>query len=978
MGIYFFTKGFLLTRLILDHKSLCEAPPVELPQALSNAEGCWYPIKFRKAVVIIIDALRYDFTVPFIPTEEDGEPRQFHNAFPVLYDIASTRPENAFLLPFIADAPTTTLQRLKGLTTGTLPTFIDAGANFAGTAIEEDNLLAQMRSLGKTLVHLGDDTWQSLFPGYFHENLSHPYDSFNVWDLHTVDNGVASHLLPLLHSHDDTQWDFIFGHFLGVDHAGHRYGPDHPAMKDKLQQMNRVILQIIEALDDGTLLVVMGDHGMDTKGDHGGESDEEVEAALWMYSTLPAFGRTHTDFITPPENGKMRPVRQIDLVPTLSLLLGLPIPFNNIGAPIEEAFSRPDGPDWRALATVNRITVAQIQKYQEEYSKARHLDADLDQHALKESALSLLESTAKDDDDHFKEAYLALRKYESAVLSLYRRLWANFNLGDMATGVIVLIGGLVQLITFSASRPELNASQLGKMVSLGAVLGCSVALVWDAIVTRQLRLGIAVLGPVFVSLVASFALFFLRPVHPTSLLPRSLWSWLAFFFTTLQAAGFASNSYTIHEDSILMFFLTTFGIIICASSLRQSPASDRYLGAVHSLLFALFTRAASYSRLCREEQMPGCRSTFYASSNSSTSAPWQIFLPFVIAIALPAFVKARYKGTASYVGPAGFWLGFCFRMGLLLIAVYWMLDAADNAGWLQHAISSETLKKATLTLSRCLIGDAIIVGTITIIWAKPCIDVSSEKPINGQAVNKKQAKTTVTVLGYANIHGTRYFLLLPIFILLISLLLPPMGQFSLAICTCQILSLLEVLDANKLTISSYNSSSPGKGSTSTSIGPIILAILGSFHFFTSGHQATLASIQWTAAFIPLRTIIYPWSPLLIILNTFGPQILCAAAVPLVVLWKRPINNRDPGWMQGLLGDVMVALRGHVMYYATVQLATVLWAGHLRRHLMLYRVFMPRFLMGSCVLVVVDAVVVGVVWWVVRANTLGVGEVVEGL
>jgi phosphatidylinositol glycan class O len=98
----------------------------------------------------------------------------------VLYELAEKHPENALLLPFIADPPTTTLQRLKGLTTGTLPTFIDAGSNFAGTAIDEDNLIAQARNAGKTVVHLGDDTWHSLYPGYFEPNLTRAYDSFIV------------------------------------------------------------------------------------------------------------------------------------------------------------------------------------------------------------------------------------------------------------------------------------------------------------------------------------------------------------------------------------------------------------------------------------------------------------------------------------------------------------------------------------------------------------------------------------------------------------------------------------------------------------------------------------------------------------------------------------------------------------------------------------------------------------------------------
>ena len=165
MGIYLFTSGFLLTRLVLEHKSECSVPPIDTALSYtpgSSEAGCWHPKSFEKAIVIIVDALRYDFTVPYQPSDGSEKPHHFHNAIPVLHETAVNNPNNAFLLPFIADPPTTTLQRLKGLTTGTLPTFIDAGSNFAGTAIDEDNLVAQLRNASKRIVHLGDDTWHSL------------------------------------------------------------------------------------------------------------------------------------------------------------------------------------------------------------------------------------------------------------------------------------------------------------------------------------------------------------------------------------------------------------------------------------------------------------------------------------------------------------------------------------------------------------------------------------------------------------------------------------------------------------------------------------------------------------------------------------------------------------------------------------------------------------------------------------------------
>lgn len=67
---------------------------------------------------------------------------------------------------------------------------------------------------------------------------SYPFPSFNVKDLHTVDRGVKEHLLPEISRSD---WTVVIGHFLGVDHCGHRYGPSHPAMSEKLQEMDDVI-----------------------------------------------------------------------------------------------------------------------------------------------------------------------------------------------------------------------------------------------------------------------------------------------------------------------------------------------------------------------------------------------------------------------------------------------------------------------------------------------------------------------------------------------------------------------------------------------------------------------------------------------------------------------------------------------------------------------------------------------------------------
>ncbi|PNY29512.1 GPI ethanolamine phosphate transferase 3 [Tolypocladium capitatum] len=971
LGIWLFTSGFLLTRLVLEDKSNCTAPPVEGELApLSVAQGCWHPRTFERAVVVIIDALRYDFAVP----EDPASAQEFHNAFPFLYETAVDSPRNAFLRPFIADPPTTTLQRLKGLTTGTLPTFIDAGSNFAGTAIDEDNLLMQLRNAGKKIAHLGDDTWCSLFPGYFESNISKAYDSFNVWDLHTVDDGVIDNIFPLMETGKQGAWDVLIGHCLGVDHAGHRYGPDHPAMNAKLRQMDGFIRKLTATIDDKTLLVVMGDHGMDSKGDHGGESDDEVEAALWMYSKKPVFGRTSPDFVTPPATAKIRPVNQIDLVPTLALLLGIPIPYNNLGHPIEEAFAGPGGDDWSNLAAVSRMASAGIERYQKSYFDARGIA----QSSGADSPAALW-AQANAGGMSPRDTYGAFSKFQEETLQVCKGLWARFDVPRMLAGVFITAFGVVLLLMYSSRSPDdefvvMNDVELDyaeKKLELMGLLKGETAPHADQSYHRDMLRGLWDTRFLFVVGTLIFAAVYRQqPVHGLAalvttlmmtsvgtslygggktllnLLPRGFWGWLSVVFSLSHSIGFASNSYTIWEDSILLFFITTFGVAATVASFRIESKVDRTMAVYHSVAFVVLGRLAAFSKLCREEQMPYCTSTYYASATSSTSAPWQLAIPFIVLITLPSIIKSFLAPTKSYEGLAPTWIGYVFRVGLFIAAAYWVIDAADSGAWLAGRLPEGTLKTVGVYLAQLGLALALVAGTTAFVWSPPCVSIVSTTTRTGQA--------RVAILGYANALGARY-LMLPVNILGACLLLSkPMGAGALALMLWQVLSLAEVLDLN--------------GLKTETIGPVMLAVLGNFYFFKTGHQAVLASIQWDSAFIPLFAIRYPWSPLVVVLNTFAGQILAAACVPLLALWKTGPKQK------GVLEAVARAAAVFVAYFAVEALATMSWAGWLRRHLMLYRVFSPRFMLAGVLLLVLDVVVVAVTLTGLRSNTLSIGEV----
>lgn len=114
-------------------------------------------------------------------------PLPHENRLPIMNDLIKKHPNHARLLRFKADPPTTTMQRLKGLTTGSLPTFIDIGSNFATPEINEDNIIDQIVRQNLSIVFMGDSTWVELFPNRFRRQ--YPFPSFNILDLDTVDNG---------------------------------------------------------------------------------------------------------------------------------------------------------------------------------------------------------------------------------------------------------------------------------------------------------------------------------------------------------------------------------------------------------------------------------------------------------------------------------------------------------------------------------------------------------------------------------------------------------------------------------------------------------------------------------------------------------------------------------------------------------------------------------------------------------------------
>jgi phosphatidylinositol glycan class O len=122
-GIYIFTQGFLLNRIVVPKNSTCNDSIAKSTIFQTrgvgdlNIESCWRPARFKKAILVVIDALRYDFMV-YNESLEATNALSFQNKLGVIHEVLKTKPDHGGIFQFVADPPTTTMQRIKGLTTG--------------------------------------------------------------------------------------------------------------------------------------------------------------------------------------------------------------------------------------------------------------------------------------------------------------------------------------------------------------------------------------------------------------------------------------------------------------------------------------------------------------------------------------------------------------------------------------------------------------------------------------------------------------------------------------------------------------------------------------------------------------------------------------------------------------------------------------------------------------------------------------------
>lgn len=132
-----------------------------------------YKPRNSRAVLMVIDALRTDFVA-----QRDN--------MRFLSELLANGSACQYQLQ--VHPPTVTMPRIKAITSGAIPSFLDVILNLGSPQMKLDTFLYQMQQKQRRVVFYGDNTWTSMFPGLF-ARQGENVDSLYVNDFYEVSCG---------------------------------------------------------------------------------------------------------------------------------------------------------------------------------------------------------------------------------------------------------------------------------------------------------------------------------------------------------------------------------------------------------------------------------------------------------------------------------------------------------------------------------------------------------------------------------------------------------------------------------------------------------------------------------------------------------------------------------------------------------------------------------------------------------------------
>lgn len=363
-------------------------------------------------------------------------------------------------------------------------------------------------------------------------------------------------------------------------------------------------------------------------GDHGGDSELEVTSTLFIYSPTPLVSFESDMYV--------ESIKQVDLIPTLASVLGIPVPYSNLGALILDAYPSVNSTKsifstWQSALLALWSNVQQTTNYINKYSETSN-QFSKEKLELLRTKYSVISAKVNNinTEPQFRFFVRDVREYLALARETCEEVWIQFDSFSMSRGLLIVF------LTIFFVYTTIDGIPTEKLTSI-----LLTSFMWCSFIMMSIAAVISFVCYYF-SAVESFelTLFFstgMVSVFMLAILVIQNWETIAIHWYEctkirrwLDVAGRVilllflcvvfTNSYILEEASVLSYLLLALVIFIIYNTLTyvssKVKTNDKItlnyikpkLGSLKTkliimgLLVGVFIRFSMQYWRCREEQ----------------------------------------------------------------------------------------------------------------------------------------------------------------------------------------------------------------------------------------------------------------------------------------------------------------------------------------------------------------------------------------
>lgn len=500
----------------------------------------------------------------------------------------------------------------------------------------------------------------------------------------------------------------------------------------------------------------------------------------------------------------------MDLVPTLSTILGIPIPFQNLGVIILNCLPRFNYSLESFQISLYSVwsNVEQMVEYIEEYSKTdkifkiKELEDCMRTYSLLKGKLSLVT-----DQVVFLEFYKQATKFLESLREMCEEVWVQFEPFLMTRGLLFLFLSIFFIFLIADGIP---LDRLPEIFQSSFLLCSYVTLLIAAVigtVLHYLKLGDNLLPNIFFAtgLVSQFMLVMLI-IQNWEMISLNWYSkskkdripnLICRLVLVFNLCGLFSNSYIIEESFVLLFFLVTVILVgtmsvispnISVESKKKNWQSgllkwSKLKFALLAVIIAVLVRSSMYFWRCREEQQWCFESPHEVGTITkveTTKLQWVVTVVFLTMFVFSTKGWLRECGNLNGYGVTVMFFKFFPSALVVCISGYWAMKNMPTGTKPVYSVKSinglvwVSYAMITFGITSCILKPLCI-------FIMPSRNTSQEEQNvipslfnrikSSLKNNKKENEDIPVVCGLATVYSSVFLMIVVYLTLLFALLL---------------------------------------------------------------------------------------------------------------------------------------------------------------------------------------------------------------